>query len=155
MTRPATRNSMALRADRSCSVLRIASAACVSAAATRSFDCRSASRLAMMALPITMYSISNPKPIRKFANEDQALSGMLWGENHKYIISTTMPASIINVAHADQRSRSSNIAFGSSLSFLWPKAEGPYAYLIRRRKRRLILFAVFVAAIILVANFVL
>jgi hypothetical protein len=53
------------------------------------------------------------------------------------------------VARADHRSNASNRAWGSF--FLWPKATGPYAPLIRRRRCRLIIFLVAAAIVIAIA----
>lgn len=124
-------------------VSRSASAARASAAATLSSDSLFASPVATIALKMTTYSTSRPAAINTFAIVAPNLSIRSWGNQNSNTISATIPANIRSVARADHRSSDSNFWWGSF--FLWPKAEGPYANLIRRSRRRLIIFIVIMA----------
>ena len=113
------------------------------AAATFSSDSLLASPVATIARPITTYSRIKPTAIRMSAVIDATRSPGSCGNQKSDTISIMMPASIVRVARADHRSSASSLWCGSF--FLWPKAEGPYGYLIRRRYCRFIVFSVFIA----------
>ncbi len=142
--------------DRSVSVLNsasaaraLASAACFSAIPTLSSASRCASPLAVMARRMTMYSIINPTPIRPLAMREPTISAPSWGTYRTVPISATIPKKIRSVALADHRSNSSSLWWASF--FLWPSAEGPFADLIRRSRRRLVIALLFAAILLAIA----
>ena len=127
----------------------LASEACFSAIPTLSSASRCASPLAVMARRMTMYSIINPTPISPFAIRAPIISARSWGTYRTVAISTTIPKRIRSVALADHRSNSSSLWWASF--FLWPSAEGPFADLIRRSRRRLAIALLFAAILLAIA----
>lgn len=135
-----------------CSYWSFASAVSLSSSATRRSDSIWASPLATMVRRMQTYSITRPIPISASADVIHIRSFSECGVANSYAISTIMPARMISVARPDHRSRLPNLSWASF--FFWSKSEGPFADIIRRSKRRLIVFlAVAAVALALAAIF--
>jgi hypothetical protein len=98
---------------------------------------------------MTTYSIINPTPISAFAISEPTISAPSWGTYRTVAMSATIPKNIRSVALADHRSNSSSRWWASF--FLWPKAEGPFADVIRRSRRRLVIALLFAATLLAIA----
>jgi hypothetical protein len=149
MTRGAIFFSSLANSNRAPAARALASAACFSAIPTLTSASRCASPLAVIARRMTIYSTISPTPISPLAIREPAISARSWGTYRTVAISTTIPKNIRSVALADHRSNSSSLWWASF--FLWPKAEGPFADLTRRGRRRLIIALLFAAILLAIA----